>query len=209
MTLVKSKINSLAWLKTAIYLSVVGGVILSSKPASARLTFDGEQAGTYVITRNFGGFPSQLDITGNNWIGEVIINEAPVESDDYLAISGYFQHINSPHHVSPSQVFNFGLSLNASDAKDQNTNNVTDTITNLLNHENHSDSFRATLTAVTRIPRPSEHHIVSWTFNLEGRHRTEPVPEPTTIFGSALALGVGGWLKRKKSGQENKTTSQN
>jgi hypothetical protein len=27
----------------------------------------------------------------------------------------------------------------------------------------------------------------------------EPVPEPTTIFGSALALGVGGWLKRKKS----------
>ena len=37
----------------------------------------------------------------------------------------------------------------------------------------------------------------------------EPVPEPTTIFGSALALGVGGWLKRKKSGQENKTTPQN
>jgi hypothetical protein len=36
----------------------------------------------------------------------------------------------------------------------------------------------------------------------------EPVPEPTTIFGSALALGVGGWLKRKKSTQQNKTTSQ-
>ena len=36
----------------------------------------------------------------------------------------------------------------------------------------------------------------------------EPVPEPTTIFGSALALGVGGWLKRKKSSPQNKTTSQ-
>jgi hypothetical protein len=36
----------------------------------------------------------------------------------------------------------------------------------------------------------------------------EPVPEPTTIFGSALALGVGGWLKRKKSSQHSKTTSQ-
>jgi hypothetical protein len=36
---------------------------------------------------------------------------------------------------------------------------------------------------------------------------TQPVPEPTTIFGSALALGVGGWLKRKKSSQQNKTTS--
>jgi hypothetical protein len=37
---------------------------------------------------------------------------------------------------------------------------------------------------------------------------TEPVPEPTTIFGSALALSIGGWLKRKKSSQQNKTTSQ-
>jgi hypothetical protein len=36
----------------------------------------------------------------------------------------------------------------------------------------------------------------------------EPVPEPTTIFGSALGLTVGGWLKRKKSSQQNKTTSQ-
>jgi hypothetical protein len=36
----------------------------------------------------------------------------------------------------------------------------------------------------------------------------EPVPEPTTIFGSALALGVGGLLKRKKSSQQNKTRSQ-
>ncbi|MEG4634727.1 PEP-CTERM sorting domain-containing protein [Microcoleus sp. AR_TQ3_B6] len=36
----------------------------------------------------------------------------------------------------------------------------------------------------------------------------EPVPEPTTIFGSALALSLGGWLKRKKSNQQHKTTSQ-
>jgi hypothetical protein len=37
---------------------------------------------------------------------------------------------------------------------------------------------------------------------------TEPVPEPTTIFGSALALSLGGWLKRKNSSQQNKTKSQ-
>jgi hypothetical protein len=36
----------------------------------------------------------------------------------------------------------------------------------------------------------------------------EPVPEPTTIFGSAIALGLGGWLKRKNSSQQNKTKSQ-
>lgn len=36
----------------------------------------------------------------------------------------------------------------------------------------------------------------------------EPIPEPTTIFGSVLALSLGGWLKRKNSSQNNKTTSQ-
>jgi len=36
----------------------------------------------------------------------------------------------------------------------------------------------------------------------------EPVPEPTTIFGWALALGVGGWLKRKKLSPQSKTASQ-
>jgi hypothetical protein len=38
---------------------------------------------------------------------------------------------------------------------------------------------------------------------------TEPVPEPTTIFGSAIGLCLGGWLKRRKSALQNKTTSQN
>ena len=36
----------------------------------------------------------------------------------------------------------------------------------------------------------------------------EPVPEPTTLFGSTLALGIGGWLKRKKSSRQNKTAPQ-
>jgi hypothetical protein len=34
----------------------------------------------------------------------------------------------------------------------------------------------------------------------------EPVPEPATIFGSVIGLCLGGWLKRKKSSQQNKTT---
>jgi hypothetical protein len=43
---------------------------------------------------------------------------------------------------------------------------------------------------------------------IETAEVAEPVPEPTTIFGSALVLGVGGWLKRKKSNPQNKTTPQ-
>jgi hypothetical protein len=36
----------------------------------------------------------------------------------------------------------------------------------------------------------------------------EPVPEPTTILTAAVALGWGGWLKRKNSSQQDKTKSQ-
>jgi hypothetical protein len=36
----------------------------------------------------------------------------------------------------------------------------------------------------------------------------EPVPEPTTIFGSAIGLCLGGWLKRKNSSRQHKTTPQ-
>lgn len=34
----------------------------------------------------------------------------------------------------------------------------------------------------------------------------QPVPEPTTIFGSIIGLYLGGWLKRKKPSQPNKIT---
>jgi hypothetical protein len=36
----------------------------------------------------------------------------------------------------------------------------------------------------------------------------EPVPEPATIFGSAIGLCLGGLLKRKNSNRQNKTTPQ-
>jgi hypothetical protein len=37
---------------------------------------------------------------------------------------------------------------------------------------------------------------------------TESVPEPTTVLTAAVALGWGGWLKRKNSSQQHKTKSQ-
>ena len=36
----------------------------------------------------------------------------------------------------------------------------------------------------------------------------EPVPEPTTIFGSAIGLCLAGWLKRKKSAPQSKVKLQ-
>jgi hypothetical protein len=48
---------------------------------------------------------------------------------------------------------------------------------------------------------------LKWSLIVQTADVAEPVPEPTTIFGSAIALGIGGWLKRKKSSQRNKTMS--
>jgi hypothetical protein len=62
---------------------------------------------------------------------------------------------------------------------------------------------------IRTIPKDSEVFLSKATLEITTIDVAEPVPEPTTIFGSALALGVGGWLKRKKASQQNKTTPQN
>lgn len=58
-------------------------------------------------------------------------------------------------------------------------------------------------------PRNSGSVTLRGSYGQEPSLIIETVPEPTTIFGSALALGLGGWLKRKKSSQQNKKTPQN
>ncbi len=60
---------------------------------------------------------------------------------------------------------------------------------------------RFSVEGVSTFSDPSDPYSV-WYPTLE----ITTVPEPTTIFGSALALSLGGWLKRKKSSQHNKTT---
>jgi hypothetical protein len=52
--------------------------------------------------------------------------------------------------------------------------------------------------AFTVNPKNIPGQDVTKLFGAEQIVEVQPVPEPTTIFGSALALGVGGWLKRKK-----------
>jgi len=44
------------------------------------------------------------------------------------------------------------------------------------------------------------------TLIVEGEY--EVVPEPTTLFGSAIGLCLGGWLKRRKSISQNKAKSK-
>ena len=45
------------------------------------------------------------------------------------------------------------------------------------------------------------------TVEVQPRVPNQSVPEPTTMLSAAIALGWGGWLKRKNSSQQNKTNS--
>ena len=221
MSLMKSKINSLAWLKSPIYISVVGGVILSSKSASAAAFFVATNqplSSTAVLTQPIFGsgtpgssFPiveiNTIGNEGSSWLGLITSTENRQSNKDVLSLNGFLQHIRSPHDEdNPSgNPFVFSFTVDAQTVQD---NQITSPTSVVFSHpENHSDLFTAILTANLSHAAASD-RITNWTFTLTGEHRSEPVPEPTTIFGSALALGVGGWLKRKKSSQQNKTTPQ-
>jgi hypothetical protein len=227
MTLIKSKINPLAWLKSATYISVVGVIILLPKSASAfhlepfidttetRSRFSVGRA-NFFLDDPF----TQYVITGTYWEGVVNVTQdrqyfddfhLPWEdSNDVLTINGFLQHISIPSHPEDEPTgrqfsFNFVVdpdnTLNTDDPADDY---LVYQMNNTYAHSEHSDSFRAWVGSTTG----DYGNITSWQFSLEGNHRSEPVPEPTTIFGSAIGLCLGGWLKRKKSSLPNKTKSQ-
>jgi hypothetical protein len=197
MTLIKSKINSLAWLKSAIYISaVVGGVILSSKSVSAiDISFSHSKTfSRFSITEmGFGSSVTGYSTPPAYWKGtiKVIQNRGPI--NDVLTVSGLYQHISISSHSednSAGRVFDFNFVLDADDATG---NEISAEKTLFLGHPlgNHSDLFEAKLT-VNVSDTLGFNRITNWTFTLSGEHKPEPVPEPTTIFGSAIALGLGG-----------------
>jgi len=61
---------------------------------------------------------------------------------------------------------------------------------------------------IRTIPKDSAVLLSNATLEITTIDVAEPVPEPTTIFGSAIGLCLGGWLKRKKSSQPDKTAPQ-
>jgi len=86
--------------------------------------------------------------------------------------------------------------------------NVTPFINRLVGNNNEFAGFalRSLTENRTFLGREGEIFRSPPTLLVEGEYET--VPEPTTIFGSAIGLCLGGWLKRKKSSQQNKTAPQ-
>lgn len=213
MTVIKSKINSLAWLKSAVICtSVVGGTILLSKPA-ASATFSGEpyESRTSIIISIqdvFGGGNDSIRFHGNYWNAFFNITETQGPFDDVLLVSVLLKHVTAPHQGENSvgSPLTFDFRLDASDTA-LNLVSISQNNINPVTHPgiSHSDRARGTLTANLSHGFFGSDDIGTWDLTVTGEHT---VPEPVTILGTAMGLGLGGWFKRKNSIKQNKTKSQ-
>jgi hypothetical protein len=86
--------------------------------------------------------------------------------------------------------------------------NVTPFLNELVSNNNKFAGFavRSLSDSRTFFDHPETKFKPALMLDIEGEY--EVVPEPTTIFGSAIGLCLGGWLKRKKSTLQNKAKSQ-
>jgi hypothetical protein len=213
MTLITSKINSLAWLKSAIYVSVVGGVILSSTPVlSAAFVFPprGEEDSISFIVREntflTGRSPLRPEPGVSPWWDIFIdINRTNggILGKDTLRIDVNLKHIAAPHRGDngSGSPLTFRLFV---DSDNPQLNILSGFDTAPHNGINHRDSVRGVLTpTISRTSINSD--INDWTLEVNASHH---VPEPTTMLAAAVALGWGGWLKRKNSIKQDKTKIQ-
>jgi hypothetical protein len=204
MTLVKSKINSLACLKSAIYISIVGGVILSSKPAaSAGFTVTPQDDPAYLtislLDFTFGdNDPQIIRHRGEHWNATFTITEQQggFRGTDVLLLRGVVQHIFAPHAgdrpAGPLLEFDYRLVANLFGGS--HTPPLERTPDGQHSGRNHLDSVKGILQANLTHGIAGD-DISSWNFTMTATH----VPEPLTIFGTATALGCGVLFKRKSS----------
>jgi hypothetical protein len=209
MSLIKSKIYSLAGLKTAICISVIGGVILSSTRVLAA-SFVGnslineERLSLTVRQTTFLGGRDRLVLNRPDWAADFAINEiqGPRGGYDSLFIEVVLRHLTDPDpgdNGGGGQIrLNFFL-----DSRNARGLPKADPQSGSAPHAgraNHLDRARGVLTAnIFTDQENSSSDILNWTLTLDASHN---VPEPLTMLGAAAALGYGALLKRKYS--ENK-----
>jgi hypothetical protein len=134
----------------------------------------------------FGGYPPfSLSIFG--YIGNGTAEASDVDKGVFLSSVD----ISS---LSPGDTLNFDVTTFVNQRVSSNGNPFVGFVIQTLGFN------RATLGGTDALGRSS--------LVIETVDAAEPVPEPTTIFGSAIGLCLGGWLKRKKSSQQNKTAPQ-
>jgi len=169
-------------------LFIKSNTIITKAVFEAKLGFSGGGFNEEVL-----GKPSSLGIFG--YVGNGIVEslgDGAVSDADFAA--GVFLSSVDISSLSTGDIFNF---------------DVTEFINQRVRNRDAFPGFtiRALDLGGVGVLSSNESTPLKRSLIVETADVAEPVPEPTTIFGSALALGVGGWLKRKKSGQHNKTTS--
>jgi len=204
MTLVKSKINSLACLKSAIYIFIVGGVILSSKPAaSASFTVTPQEDRTSLtislVDLTFGDNNTQIiRHTGDYWNATFTITEqhGGLRGTDVLLLRGVVQHIFAPHPgESPAgPLLQFDYRVVANLFGGSHTPPLVRTPNGRHSGGNHWDSVIGTLNADLSHGL-SGHDITRWNFNMTATHG---VPEPLTILAAGASLGFGVLFKKTR-----------
>jgi hypothetical protein len=216
MTLIKSKINSLAWLKSAIYVFIIGGGTLSSSTPVLAATllpvYDNETSVKFLVMQNpYGNGASRLyyNKPEYDWKGTIDIEQNNGFTSDELVIRVYLEHIHSPHQGDNAS----GRQLNLNFRSASSSPGSAEYDIDISDHpgKNHFDVAEGTLSVsklanfISGIKVSTD--ITSWSLEVSATHNV-PVPEPTTMFGTALALGWGGWMKRKNSIKQNETKSQ-
>jgi hypothetical protein len=207
MNLIKSKINSLAWLSSAISVSVVGGVVLSSTPVLAATLVPIKDQNALVEFKVFSQIPfitgglSIIPYRGTHWQGTVQITQNRGSADDLL-VRVYLQHIRGPHSGESDRggLLNLDLRSTSLNADPQ------EYVYNTSRHGGigHFDTGLGILN-VTKYLSSGTRRIERWELEVRGEHN---VPEPGTILCASVALGWGGWMKRKNSIKQDKTKSQ-
>ena len=136
-----------------------------------------------VIGSRFGG-PISLSIFGYIGNGTAEVSDAD---------NGVFLSSVDISSLSPGDTFNF---------------DVTTFVNEGVSNGNPFAGFAIKTFGFHTVSLGGTDALGSSSLLIETVDAAEPVPEPTTIFGSALALSLGGWLKRKKLSPQSKITSQ-
>ncbi len=134
--------------------------------------------------------------------------------DDEYAVMGVFGYVGNG--IAEASDFEAGVFLDSKKIRGRTHGswydfNVTPFVNGIFSNNNEFAGFTLRSLSQHQILLPSAggiFEIYPPTLILSGGVEPEPVPEPTTIFGSAIGLCLGGWLKRKKSTLQNKTMSQ-
>jgi hypothetical protein len=126
----------------------------------------------------------------------------------FLNIFGYIGNGTAEVSDADNGVFLRYVNISSSSPGDTFNVDVTTFVNELVSNGNPFAGFAIRTMSFSTVSVGGTDALGRSSLVIETVDAAEPVPEPTIIFGSALALSLGGWLKRKKLSPQSKTASQ-